>query len=284
MHKRTASAFTIVELLVVIVIIGILAAITIISYTGISSRATISSMQSDLTNASTTLKLDYVSNGTFPTTLALANNGKGITQSQSLDNITYIPDNTSNPNNFCLQYRKGNNNYAVDNTSAVSSGACLQNLVTNGDFSNGSSGWVASNVTIVSTLNNEAVTLASAQHGRLYSPVTITNGHKYYLSAWAKTSSSQVSLDIDGALTYFSGTGSYERLSYLYTAAVTIGVGVSVRDHTASGWSNLSQKNILFIDLTVAFGAGNEPTKAQMDTIMSSYPNNWFNIVSKVSL
>ena len=44
---RTAlsSAFTIVELLIVIVVIAILAAITIISYAGISNRAKLSSLK-----------------------------------------------------------------------------------------------------------------------------------------------------------------------------------------------------------------------------------------------
>ena len=55
--------FTIVELLVVIVVIGILAAITIVSYTGISQRATAASLQSDLDNASRMFKLYYVDHG-----------------------------------------------------------------------------------------------------------------------------------------------------------------------------------------------------------------------------
>lgn len=41
------SGFTIVELLIVIVVIGILAAITVVAYTGISERATYATMQSD---------------------------------------------------------------------------------------------------------------------------------------------------------------------------------------------------------------------------------------------
>ncbi|MFZ2125427.1 MAG: prepilin-type N-terminal cleavage/methylation domain-containing protein, partial [Candidatus Saccharimonadales bacterium] len=47
----TKPGFTIVELLVVIVVIGILAAITIVSYAGISQRAVAVSLQSDLASA-----------------------------------------------------------------------------------------------------------------------------------------------------------------------------------------------------------------------------------------
>ena len=67
--SKTTSAFTIVELLVVIVVIGILAAITIVSYTGISQRAVVTSLQSDLTNASQQLKLYQTLYGSFPTAM-----------------------------------------------------------------------------------------------------------------------------------------------------------------------------------------------------------------------
>lgn len=34
--------------------------------------------------------------------------------------------------------------------------------------------------------------------------------------------------------------------------------------------------DIAFINLTEVFGAGNEPTKAQMDALLATYPNSWF--------
>jgi prepilin-type N-terminal cleavage/methylation domain-containing protein len=48
MKLRTTTGFTIVELLIVIVVIGILAAITIIAYSGIQDRARISKINADL--------------------------------------------------------------------------------------------------------------------------------------------------------------------------------------------------------------------------------------------
>jgi len=67
--KKQSNGFTIVELLVVIVVIGILAAITIVAYTGISQRAVVASLQSDLTNSNQLLKMYYVDYGTYPQTL-----------------------------------------------------------------------------------------------------------------------------------------------------------------------------------------------------------------------
>lgn len=48
MHKQKGTGFTIVELLIVVVVIAILAAISVVAYTGIQNRAYDSAVQADL--------------------------------------------------------------------------------------------------------------------------------------------------------------------------------------------------------------------------------------------
>lgn len=65
--KKTTSGFTIVELLIVIVVIAILAAISIVAYTGIQSRARTSSAQTAASNVSKKAEMYYTAVGNYPT-------------------------------------------------------------------------------------------------------------------------------------------------------------------------------------------------------------------------
>ena len=119
-NSRPAAGFTIVELLVVIVVIAILAAITIVSYTGISSRAVVSSLQSDLTNASTQLKMFQTENSAYPTANVCPT--PGATQiclkSSSGNSFAYLVSNTANPQTFLLTATNGTKVYSLTNDSA----------------------------------------------------------------------------------------------------------------------------------------------------------------------
>lgn len=101
----TNSGFTIVELLVVIVVIGILASITIISYMGVNSRAVASSLQYELKNAASILEADKTILGYYPATLELANNNIGLKTNN--DQLKYFTDNNTNPTGYCLEIIKG---------------------------------------------------------------------------------------------------------------------------------------------------------------------------------
>jgi prepilin-type N-terminal cleavage/methylation domain-containing protein len=69
-NKTQQSGFTIVELLIVVVVIAILAAITIVSYTGITQQANTSAAQSNATTVLKKAELYANSETGYPTTLA----------------------------------------------------------------------------------------------------------------------------------------------------------------------------------------------------------------------
>jgi hypothetical protein len=253
-------------------------------------------MQSDLASALNILKMDQTTNDAFPATLALANSGKGITQSQTLDNITYIPDNASNPKNFCLMYRKGTNTYAIDNNSAASKGVCLTNLVPNGDFSNGTTGWTYGGhptVTTDSSLGRSSLQFIANNINPYYTIFMPSDqSHLWYEKIECYISSYTTgnigALDVRNGVTQVNADSSklnqWQTISAITTGKT--GGGMSMLVGTANSYvtATFYLSNGSAIDLTAAFGAGNEPTKAQMDTIMSNYPNNWFNGTAKGSL
>lgn len=108
------SAFTIIELLVVIVIVGILATIVIIFYTGTRTKAIDTSLQSDLKSASTQLELDKTTNDLYPSTKEEANGGKGLKPSTGTT-FDYIYSSSSN--SYCLTATKEDRSYYLDSTN-----------------------------------------------------------------------------------------------------------------------------------------------------------------------
>ena len=64
--KKSTSGFTIVELLIVIVVIGILAAIVIVAYNGVQARARDSKRVTDMAAIQKALALYKIDNGVYP--------------------------------------------------------------------------------------------------------------------------------------------------------------------------------------------------------------------------
>lgn len=116
------AGFTIIELLVVIIVIAILATLTLVGYNGVRQRANETTIKADLHNALVALSNDNTLKGTYPSSVATANNGKGLDASPG---TTYQYTYDSVTNSFCLTATNSNLSYytSSSNTSLLK-GAC----------------------------------------------------------------------------------------------------------------------------------------------------------------
>ncbi|WP_120005050.1 prepilin-type N-terminal cleavage/methylation domain-containing protein [Nesterenkonia muleiensis] len=89
--------FTIVELLIVIVVIAILAAITVVAYTGVQNRAEETKLQSDLRQAGSLIAIDHATHGAYPEDEEDVADGEGLSPSNGT-RFEYTSDGDS----YCL--------------------------------------------------------------------------------------------------------------------------------------------------------------------------------------
>lgn len=111
--SKKANAFTIVELLVVIVVIAILAAISIVAYRGIQDRANSSAASSKVSQVAKKVLVYFAENETYPANLGDAD----VTDTLGLDYTAY---NNSNPKAYCITATVSNKSYYVNSTTATS--------------------------------------------------------------------------------------------------------------------------------------------------------------------
>lgn len=115
-HKSSRSAFTIVELLVVVVVIAVLASISVVSYNGITSQAKEAALKSDLKNGATQLQLQLINTGAFPAT------ANDLTKSEGTV-FTYSGTNTT----FCLAASSNalpGKSFHITDEGALGAGSC----------------------------------------------------------------------------------------------------------------------------------------------------------------
>lgn len=134
--------------------------------------------------------------------------------------------------------------------------------------------------------NNVGTMLATAknQYIRHAIRVGVVKGRKYLARIEIKNTSSDIKfLIVQNASPYTtfvnldnSGLGSFEKLASIFTANETVidDVDIRIRDGRESGWDNVEIKNLMFIDLTLMYGAGNEPsTVAEFE---KDFPNAYY--------
>lgn len=122
--KYKQSGFTIVELLIVIVVIGILAAITIVAFNGVQDRANAAAVTSALQQAAKKVSIQAAINGgTNPVTLGDA----GVANSGSL---IYGYQTYQGGRSYCVTASQANATYSIQDNAAPTKGGCGQLLAT----------------------------------------------------------------------------------------------------------------------------------------------------------
>lgn len=115
------QGFTIVELLIVVVVIAILAAISIVAYNGITNRAKESAAQSEAAQAAKKIAADMITNSEqAPADIT----SLGLRDSDTTS-YQYSRNTSATPQTFCVTVTKSNVSYfATSSNSTPQKGAC----------------------------------------------------------------------------------------------------------------------------------------------------------------
>ena len=253
------SGFTIVELLIVVVVIAILAAITIVAYNGIQNRTKQSAAQSLLSQANKKILSYAIQNSDlYPTSLEQA----GINNTDNM--LEYSYNNDSSPRTYGLTATNGNYSYYVSNTVAqpTSGGyaghnangiAAITNLVNNPNFESANSSWASSAGTGGA---GAATRLAAGGVGN----------SAYYRYTWSTPATSGTPYITNG-----SGGASARNINVLSDQA-----------YVASGWVRSSWATKVSLSLT-AYDASDTSVRTVTGTAVDLVPNTWTRISNTIT-
>lgn len=245
MYSSDKRGFTIVELLIVIVVIGILAAIVIVAYQGVSNRAKVASITSGLTQYSKKIQVYNTTNGNYPTSMSEAGIKEG-------DGVLYQYTSTSSTE-YCLTATSETMTYYVSQASGgVQQGVCSNYnlLVWNESGAPIISGATSDTAEFRSSPASMRIDTGSVSRTLNGGPYSGTAGQTYTVSLWVKSASTwngtnnnskiRFGATSGGTLLQACGYGGVKAdwtqvsCSYTLTAAYT-SVGISVGNDGTTG-------------------------------------------------
>lgn len=173
------------------------------------------------------------------------------------------------------------------------------NIIDNGDFSKGLDTWITVNATATvanNTLTNKAngSALIGQTSNALGTKAKIV-GNKYYYAARMRTLNTAEFMrfrvfgptqDTGWVIAGSVIPNTWSRFSRLLTATDTTPVRMYFQHGYSTVEASLNKvmeiKDVIALDLTETFGAGNEPSVEQMDKILSQFTNSWFDGVKNL--
>lgn len=169
-RKKQPHGFTIVELIIVIIVIGILAAITIVGYSGMSQSAKAHAVGSEAQRMATELRKYKVTNGVYPSDLSSISQTAGYSYGYA----------KYDSNSLCVSATKDNISYYVlSSNTEPQSGTCA-----------GASGGASAPSGLVATANSTSQITLSWTAPTSFTPANYT---VQYSTSNSFTSSSSIS-------------------------------------------------------------------------------------------
>lgn len=181
---------------------------------------------------------------------------------------------------------------SLDNGIFTLADVTVTNLVTNGNFvsTNGWSLYTSGSM----ALGTNSLTIAGAGSGAGNRTITGVRtsigakipGHKYYMKAYvtvnnANCASISIKSGADTAKVWPSPTSGYKYIINDVFTATTNSANMDIEYKTKNAYvattDNMKIEYVNCVDLTAAFGAGNEPTSVEMEIIVLSQANEWIN-------
>jgi len=133
--KRTSRGFTIVELLIVIVVIGILAALVIVTYNGIQQRARDTERKTDVKGIQGQLEAYWADNARYPTMANVNDTTFRTTNFKGLDPSAFADPKNSASQQVCAATAANCYGYSTtpagcDNDPATATADCSNYVLT----------------------------------------------------------------------------------------------------------------------------------------------------------